>query len=236
MFTLNTIMLAGRLGGDAEIIPLAGGRRAGKIDLAVDRNVKGPSGKWKTETHWARVVTYAPFLVDLLETSGKSGTPFYVQGALRARSWEQDGEKRHMLEVEVDANGGLAPLAEPMSINTVLLTGRLGSNADIKTLPGNGGSKIATMSVGVDRGYKAADGSWPSDWIRVVTFQPSLIDKTLAKQAVKGRLVTIQGGFRAREWTDKDTGEVKTSYEIEVESSAGIVPVLERKKEKTDAR
>ncbi len=235
MFDLNSIIIAGRLGGDAEIKLLSGGRRVATINVAIDRNVKGPFGKWRTETHWCRVVTFVPHVVDLIEEVGKKGAPFFVQGALRARSWEQDGETRHMLEIEVDGNGGVMPLAEPMIVNAVRLVGRLGGNADIKTLPGNGGSKIATMSVAVGRGYKDAEGNWPSDWIRIVTFQPSLIDKTLAKQATKGRLVMIDGGFRTREWTDPATGEIKTFYEVEVENSAGIVPVLERKKEKANA-
>ncbi len=235
MFALNVAILAGRLGGDAEIKPLADGRRVAIANLAIDQNVKGPSGKWRTDTHWCRVVTFVPHFVALLEAEGKKGRPVLVQGALRARSWDQDGERRHMLELEVDGNGGVAVLTDPMNVNQVRLVGRLGGNAEIKTLPGNGGSKIATLSVAVGRGYKDANGEWPSDWIRVVTFQPSLIDKTLAKQATKGRLVVIDGAFRAREWEDKETGEVKTSYEVEVETSAGVVPVLELKREKANA-
>lgn len=235
MFDLNSIIVAGRLGGDAEIKTLAGGRRVAAVDVAIDRNVKGPSGKWRTETHWCRVCTFVPHFVDRLDEDGKKGRPVLVQGALRARSWEQNGEKRHMLEIEVEGTGGVTLLTEPMTVNQVRLVGRLGGNAEIKTLPGNGGSKIATMSVAVGRGYKDADGNWPSDWIRIVTFQPSLIDKTLAKQAVKGRLVLIDGGFRARDQVDPQTGEIKgTFYEIEVETSTGIVPVLEQRKEKAN--
>lgn len=236
MFDLNNIIVAGRLGGDAEIKPLVGGNRVAIVNLAIDRNVKGPSGKWRTETHWCRACTFAPHFVSLLEEEGKKGRPFLIQGALHARTWEQDGQKRHMLEIEVDGSGGIAPLSEPMTVNQVRLVGRLGGNAEIKTLPGNGGSKIATMSVAVGRGYKDADGNWPSDWIRVVTFQPSLIDKTLAKQATTGRVVLIDGAFRARDRVEPETGEVLgTFYEIEVETSGGIVPVLEKRKEKANA-
>ena len=128
------------------------------------------------------------------------------------------------------------PLTDTMNINSVMLTGRLGDNATIKTLPGKGGSKVASMSIAVTRGYQAPDGTWPADWFKVTTMQPSLIDKTLAKQATKGRLVVVVGAFRAREWADKETGEVHTSYEIEVESSTGIVPVPEKPKEKTNGR
>lgn len=235
MFAENSIWLGGRLGGDAEIRALDGNRRVAMIRLAVDRNFKNALGKWETEAHWFRIVTYAPFLIDVLASEGKKGRPFFVHGALRARSWEQNGERHHLVEVEVDGNGGLLPLTEPLSLNSVRLVGRLGDKASIQTFPGEKARKLATMSVAVSRGYKDANGEWPSDWLRVATFQPSLIDKILAKQALKGRLVAVQGEFRAREWADKDTGEVKTSFEIEVETSNGIVPVLEKRKEKADA-
>lgn len=235
MFTENSIWLGGRLGGDAEIRELENGRRVAMIRLAVDRNIKMPSGKWQTDTHWFRVVTYVPYLVDVLATEGKKGRPFFVHGALRAREWEQNGERHFLVEVEVDGNGGVMPLTEPLSLNRVRLVGRLGDKASIQTFPGEKARKLATMSVAVGRGYQDANGGWPVDWLRVVTFQPSLIDKTLAKQALKGRLVAVEGEFRAREWDDKETGEVKTSFEVEVETSNGVVPVLERKMEKANA-
>lgn len=65
--------------------------------------------------------------------------------------------------------------------------------------------------------------------------RPALRSTRKKRPKRRCRLVTIQGAFRAREWTDKSTGEVKTSYEIEVETGTGIVPVLERKKEKANA-
>ena len=235
MFDHNVIVLAGRLGADAEIRPLPNNRRIATFRLAFDRNFKNNLGKWETETHWFRIVTSFPPLVDMLEADGKTGQPVFVQGALRARSWEQDGEKKHLVEVEVDSNGGILLLSEAMNVNTVTLAGRLGDNAKITTFPGDKSRKLAAFNVAVGRGYKDAHGNWPTDWLRVVTFQPSLIDKTLAKQATKGRLVTVQGALRAREWADKTTGEIHTSFEIEVENSNGIVPVIEKRKEKANA-
>ena len=235
MFALNVITLAGRLGADAEIKPLSDNRRLAVLRLAVDRNFKNGADKWETETHWFRVVTSFPYLIDMLEVEGKKGRPVFVQGALRARSWEQDGETKHMVEIEVDGNGGILPLVEAMDVNTVMLAGRLGDNAKITTFPGDKSRKLAAFNLAVGRGYQDAQGNWPSDWLRVVTFQPSLIDKTLAKQATKGRLVTVQGAFRAREWADETTGEIRTAFEVEVENSAGIVPVIEKRKEKANA-
>lgn len=112
------------------------------------------------------------------------------------------------------------------NVNTVMLAGRLGADADIKTLPGNKG-KVASFNMAVDRSYKDAAGKWhtETDWFRVVTFVPSLIDKVLAKQATKGRLVFVQGALRARSW--EQDGQKRTSVEIEVDATGGITPVVE---------
>ncbi len=113
------------------------------------------------------------------------------------------------------------------NVNTVMLSGRLGADAEIKTLPGDS-RKIATFSLAVDRNYQDRVGLWhnETEWFRVVTFQPSLIDKVLAEKATKGRLMFVQGTLRARNW-ESDAGEKRMAYEIEVDSSGGITPVVE---------
>ena len=114
------------------------------------------------------------------------------------------------------------------NVNTVMLSGRLGADAEIKTLPGDN-RKMASFNLAVDRNYKDRSGSWHTDteWFRVVTFQPSLIDKVLAKQATKGRLVFVNGTLRARTWEKE--GEKRTAFEIEVDNNGGITPVVEDK-------
>ena len=115
------------------------------------------------------------------------------------------------------------------NVNTVMLAGRLGADAEIKTLPGDN-KKVASFSLAVDRNYKDRTGLWrnETEWFRVVTFQPSLIDKILVKQATKGRLMFVQGTLRARKWKNGDAVE-RTAFEIEVDSAGGITPVVEDK-------
>lgn len=231
MFTQNCVMLTGRLGADAEIKPLGNGKVA-SLSLAVDHNFKTRAGKWQTETSWFRVVTYWPWLIDtVLAKEAIKGRAFFIQGALRSRSWDKDGKTYSTVEIEVDASGGIAPLgADSPAVNLVMLAGRLGGHAEIKTLPGANGGKVASFSLAADRSYKDSAGQWQTktDWLRVVTFQPSLIDKVLAKTATKGRLMLVQGSLRAREWADGD-GEIRHSVETEVDGTGAITPVLEDK-------
>ncbi len=115
------------------------------------------------------------------------------------------------------------------NVNVVTIAGRLGADAEIKTLPGDS-RKIASFSLAVDRNYQDRNGLWrnETDWFRVVTFQPALIDKVLAQQATKGRLVFVQGSLRSRNWKTGD-GDERTAFEIEVGPDGGITPVLEDK-------
>lgn len=115
------------------------------------------------------------------------------------------------------------------NVNVVTIAGRLGADAEIKTLPGDN-KKIASFDLAVDRNFKDRNGLWrnETEWFRVVTFQPSLIDKVLAKQATKGRLVFVQGTLRARKW-ETSGGDKRTSVEIEVDTTGGITPVVEDK-------
>lgn len=231
MFNQNFVAICGRLGADAEIKTLAKGK-VGTFSIAVDHNFKNGAGKWQTATSWFRVVTYMPWLIDnVLAKEAIKGRPMFIQGALRARSWEQAGKKYSTVEIEVDATGGISPVnADSPPVNLVQLVGRLGGDASIKTLPGQGGGKVASFSLAADRSFKDASGQWKNvtDWLRIFTFQSSLIDKVLAKTATKGRLVMVQGALRAREWADDD-GEIRNAIEIEVDGNGGIVPVLEDK-------
>ena len=115
------------------------------------------------------------------------------------------------------------------NVNVVTIAGRLGADAEIKSLPGDE-RKVASFNLAVDRNYQDRNGLWrnETEWFRVVTFLPSLIDKVLARQATKGRLMFVQGTLRARKWT-KDDGEKRTAFEIEVDATGGIMPVVEDK-------
>ncbi|MGE4278201.1 MAG: single-stranded DNA-binding protein [Magnetospirillum sp.] len=231
MFNQNFVALTGRLGADAEIKTIPSGR-VGILSLAVDHNFKNNGGKWQTATSWFRIVTYMPWLIDnVLASEATKGRPMFIQGSLRSRSWDQNGKTYSTVEIEVDPSGGITPVHEDSKpVNLVQVIGRLGDHANIKTLPGQGGGKMASFNLAASRSFKDSAGQWQNatDWLRVFTFQPSLIDKTLAKTATKGRLVLVQGALRAREWADED-GEIRKAIEIEVDGNGDITPVLEDK-------
>ncbi|MEW5728056.1 MAG: single-stranded DNA-binding protein, partial [Pseudomonadota bacterium] len=110
MFNVNAVMLTGRVGADPEVKSLANGKVA-TLSLAVDHNFKNRAGKWQTETHWFRVVTYSPWLIDnVVTTEATKGRPIFVHGALRYRTWDQGGQKQSTVQIEVEQTSGNEPI------------------------------------------------------------------------------------------------------------------------------
>lgn len=239
MFTANLVYLSGRVGSEPTFTPLSNGRRMVALSIASETNWKDRNGKWHTDTDWHRVCSFMPTVVEGLARFGKlTGRLVYVQGELRKRRFEEDGQARYVVEIEAGPTGGIAvlpPERTPLAMNTVILSGRLGADAAIKTRPGNGGGKFATLSVGVDRSWQDGSGQWQRnvEWHQVVTTAPGHIDKVLAKDGLKGRVVQVQGCLRAREWTDPKTGEVKNIHQIEADASGTILVVPELHKAKS---
>lgn len=100
---LNDVRLVGRLTRDPELKYTANGQAVCRLDLAVNRRYKDKTGEWKDEASFIPVVVWresAQRCSDRL----KKGSPIYVEGRLRSRSWEtKEGQKRTTLEV--DARG-----------------------------------------------------------------------------------------------------------------------------------
>ena len=85
-------------------------------------------------------------------------------------------------------------------LNRAELIGRLGADVVVNHLQ-NGG-RVANLSIATDESYidaKTGERQDRTEWHRIVTFQPGLIDM-LVKHAVKGRLVYVAGKLQTRRW------------------------------------
>ena len=97
--SVNKVTLIGNLGNDPDMKALPSGSQVANLSLATtdswrDKN----SGEMQERTEWHRVV----FFDRLAEICGqylKKGSRVYVEGNLRTRSWEQDGQKRYTTEI-----------------------------------------------------------------------------------------------------------------------------------------
>ena len=98
-----------------------------------------------------------------------------------------------------------------MSVNKVILVGRLGR--DPETRYTSGGQAVANFSVATDETYKDRNGERQkrTEWHKIVVWGKQA---EIAQQYLKkGSLIFIEGRIQSREWQDKE-GQKRTSFEI----------------------
>ena len=100
-------------------------------------------------------------------------------------------------------------------MNRVELIGRLGADVTVNHLASGG--RVANLSIATDESYIDRNGTGErvdkTEWHRVVTFQPGLIDM-LERHAKKGRLVHAEGKLQTRRW--KKDGEDSDRFSTEI--------------------
>jgi single-strand DNA-binding protein len=107
--SLNKVMIIGNLGRDPEMRYTGSGQAVTQFTVAVNRNYKDPSGEWKEETEWFRVVAWGALAERTAEYLRK-GRKVYVEGRLQTRQWEgQDGQKRYTTELIANTVTALDP-------------------------------------------------------------------------------------------------------------------------------
>ena len=93
------VILVGNLGQDPEVKYTAGGDAVTTLSLATSDSWKDKdTGQDQERTEWHRVVLWRR----LAEIAGEylnKGSKVYVEGQLRTRKWEQEGQTRYTTEI-----------------------------------------------------------------------------------------------------------------------------------------
>lgn len=90
-------------------------------------------------------------------------------------------------------------------INRVILTGRIGTDTELKTTPS--GTSVCTFRLAVER-PKAKDAEKAeTDWLDIVTWRQQA--EFVSRYLGKGRKVVIEGSVRTRVWDDKEGNKRK---------------------------
>lgn len=96
---INKVILVGNLGRDPETRYMPSGGAVTNVSVATSKQWKDrDSGEQKERTEWHRVV----FFNRLAEVAGeylKRGSKVYVEGELRTREWEREGQKHYTTEI-----------------------------------------------------------------------------------------------------------------------------------------
>ena len=98
-YSMNKVILAGRLGRDPEVRYTESGTAVATLSLATSETWKSKSGEKKEKTEWHRIVVFgntAEFAKEYL----RKGAMLAVDGKLRTRKWEdKDGTTKYTTEV-----------------------------------------------------------------------------------------------------------------------------------------
>ncbi len=103
MSNINKVILIGRLGKDPEVRYLENGSAVAKMGLATTESYKDKQGEWQDLTEWHDVIMWR-FLAERAEKSLKKGALVYIEGKLKSRKWQKEGEEsaRKITEVVAD--------------------------------------------------------------------------------------------------------------------------------------
>jgi single-strand DNA-binding protein len=93
-------MLIGHLGKDPELRYTPGGAAVATLSLATTEAEKDKDGNWQERPEWHRLVVWnkqAEIAAEYL----KKGQQVFVEGRLKTRNWEKDGQKHYTTEIIV---------------------------------------------------------------------------------------------------------------------------------------
>ena len=100
--TVNKVILIGHLGDDVKMNYFEGGNSIGRFPLATNESYTNKqTGERITNTDWHNIVVRNK-LAEICEKYLVKGDKVYVEGKLKTRQWEQDGQKRYTTEVQVN--------------------------------------------------------------------------------------------------------------------------------------
>lgn len=100
-----------------------------------------------------------------------------------------------------------------MTVNKVILVGRLGRDPEIRTTAS--GSTVGNMRIATTERRKDRDGNWSdhTEWHTLVLFGKTA--ENAGKYLAKGRQVYAEGRLQTRKWQDKG-GQDRYSTEVVV--------------------
>lgn len=104
--SVNKVILIGRLGKNPEIKQLPSGDSVANFPLATSEKWRDKSGEKKESKEWHSIVVFGK-LADIAGEYLKKGSHVYIEGKIKTRSWEANGEKKYKTEIAVDAKGSL---------------------------------------------------------------------------------------------------------------------------------
>lgn len=97
---MNSVVVAGNLGGDPETRTTAGGTVVTNFKVAVNERIKD-GDEWKDHAEWFNVVCFGKTAENVAKYL-KKGSGVTVRGSQRTRQYEKDGQTRYFTELRAE--------------------------------------------------------------------------------------------------------------------------------------
>lgn len=111
MSGINKVILIGRLGKDPEIRTFESGQKKANFTLATSEPYRDKDGNRIEHTEWHNIICWRN-LAEIAEQYLFKGKQIYLEGRIRSRSWEDNGNKRYITEIEASTFTMLGSKAE----------------------------------------------------------------------------------------------------------------------------
>ena len=96
---INKVILVGTLGRDPEVKHLPSGDAMANVSLATSESWKDKSTGEKKEVTELHKVVFFKRLAEIAGEYLRKGQQVYIEGSLKTRSWEKDGQKQYTTEI-----------------------------------------------------------------------------------------------------------------------------------------
>lgn len=97
---VNKVILVATCGKDPEMKSMPNGNAVANFSVATSESWKDAQGNKQESTEWHRCVAFGR-LAEIIGQYVTKGSKVYLEGKLKTRQWEQDGQKRYATEVLV---------------------------------------------------------------------------------------------------------------------------------------
>lgn len=102
MASLNKCMFIGNVTKDIDLRYLPNGDAVANLSIACNESYKDKSGVKQETVEFVNVVAFRK-LAEIIGEYVKKGSPIYIEGKMRTRSWEKDGVTRYTTEIIADS-------------------------------------------------------------------------------------------------------------------------------------
>lgn len=101
-FSMNLVVLQGRLGKDVEIRATTNGTQVGSVSIATTKGIKKQDGTWDNKTSWHNLVIWGK-LCETYSKYLKKGKNVLVKGELEYQDYtDKNGVKRRITNINVN--------------------------------------------------------------------------------------------------------------------------------------